>query len=312
MALEAKTRRKKKKPEYKSFRLRERIKPSKVKKLPSSWRLWKDSLKFLRKNWKKIGLFLLVYMTLYLVFVRGLGSAVDFNNVKESISGNGQSADGLFKSVIFFGLLIGSSNAVSSDIAAAYQSVLFIIGSLAFIWLIRALYSNKSKSVRVRDSFYLGMQPFVTVIIVLSVIALQTIPMSAGGYLLSMGLSTPGISLFEVSIFIILAALISLVSLYLISGTWAAIYIVTLPGAEPWKSIKASNKLLSVHRWQVMRKLLALAMFLFLSAAILIIPLLIVLPDGYEYIAEYGFFAYLVLSFSIAHTYLYSLYKSLL
>jgi len=218
----------------------------------------------------------------------------------------------LFKSLVFFGLLVGSSNAVSSDVAAAYQSVLFIVGSLAFIWLLRALYTNKKESIRVRDGFYLGMQPFVTVIIVLFVLALQTIPMSIGGYLLSMGLSTPGISLVEVFIFIILAALISLVSLYLISGTWAAIYIVTLPGAEPWKSIKASNKLLSVHRWQVMRKLLALVMFLFLSAALLIIPLLMVLPDGYESIAEYGFFAYLLLSFSIAHIYLYSLYKSLL
>ena len=61
-----------------------------------------------------------------------------------------------------------------------------------------------------------------------------------------------------------------------------------------------------------MRKLIALIVFLLASAAILIIPLLMILPEGYEYIAEYGFFAYLLISFSIAHTYLYMLYKSLL
>jgi len=83
MALQAKTSRKKKKPEYKSFRLRKRIKPSKVKKLPSSWKLWKSSLKFIRTHWKTIGLFLIVYMTLYLVFVRGLGSAVDLTMLRK-------------------------------------------------------------------------------------------------------------------------------------------------------------------------------------------------------------------------------------
>ena len=312
MALKAPVVRKKKKPEYQSFQLRKRIKPTSFKPLPSSWNLWKTSLRFLRNNWKKVGLFLAVYMLLYVIFVRGLGSAIDFTNVKDNLSNNGQSADGIIKSFIFFGVLVGASNAVSSDVAAAYQSMLFITGSLAFIWLIRALHTKKSNNVRVRDSYYLGMQPLVPVLIVLLVLALETLPLSLGGYLLSMALSSGVASSIEVGVFIILAALISLVSLYLISGTWAAIYIVTLPGAEPWKSIKASNSLISVHRWHVMRRLLALVVFLLATSALLIIPLLMVLPSGYEYIAEYGFFVYLIIGFSVAHTYLYTLYKSFL
>jgi len=121
-----------------------------------------------------------------------------------------------------------------------------------------------------------------------------------------------GISLLEGFIFILLSGLVSLLSLYLISGTWAALYIASLPNAQPLKSIRASNKLMSVHRWQVMRRLLVLVLFLILSAALLIVPLLMILPDGFEYIAEYGFFAYMMIGFTIAHTYLYSLYKSLL
>lgn len=302
----------KRKPEYKSFRLRKRIKPASFKPLPSSWLLWKDSIKFVRQHWKKVGLFLLIYMTLYVLFVRGLGSAINFTDVKDNLSANGVDANGLMRSLIFFGVLVSASSAANSDVAAAYQSIIFLIGSLAFIWLIRALLGKNSKNVRVKDAFYQGMQPLIPFIIVFFILALEIIPLSVATYLLSIALSTADISIFETGIFVLLSALISLISLYLVSGTWSALFIVTLPKAEPWASVKASNKLISVHRWYVMRRLLALALFILLTAALLIIPLLMVLPNGYESIAEYGFYAYVLIAFTIAHTYLYKLYKSLL
>lgn len=304
--------RKKKVPKYQSFRLQKRIKPKKVKPLPSSWRLWVNSINFLRQNWKKVGTFLIIYMLLYILLVRGLGSAIDFGEVKDGLTESGESTNVLVRSLIFFGLLVGASSSTSSDTAAAYQSVVFIIGSLAFVWLLRALQGRDKKSVRVRDGFYLGMYPLVPVVIVLFVLIVEAIPLSIATFLLNTLLSMSGISALETFIFVLLAGLISLLSLYLISGTWAALYIVSLPNAEPMKAIRASNNLMSVHRWQVMRRLLALVLFLVLTAAILVVPLLMVLPNGYEYIAEYGFFAYMMVGFTVAHTYLYSLYKSLL
>lgn len=312
MATNSQINRKKKKPEYKSFRLRKRIKPASFKPIPSAWFLWKDSTKFIKQHWKKVTLFLLIYMFLYILFVRGLGSAIDFANVKQNLSANGSTANGLTRSLIFFTVLVSASSATNSDLAAAYQSIIFTIGSLAFIWLIRALHSKNSKNIRVKDAFYQGMQPLIPFILVFFILALEIIPLSIATYLLSIALSSTGISIFETGIFILLAALVSLISLYLVSGTWSALYIVTLPKAEPWASVKASNKLISVHRWYVMRRLLALVAFVLLTAAILIIPLLMVLPDGFEYIAEYGFYIYVLIAFTIAHTYLYKLYKSLL
>lgn len=304
--------RKKKVPKYQSFRLQKRIKPKKVKPLPSSWRLWVDSISFTKQNWKKVGTFLVIYMLLYLVLVRGLGSAIDFGEVKEGLTESGEANNVLVRSLIFFGLLVGTSNSASSDTAAAYQSVVFIVGSLAFVWLLRALQGRDKKSVRVRDGFYLGMYPLVPVVIVLFVLLVEAIPLSIATFLLNTLLTISGISIIESFVFVVLAGLVSLLSLYLISSTWAALYIVSLPNAEPVKAIRASYNLMSVHRWQVMRRLLALVLFLILAAAILIIPLLMILPDGFEYIAEYGFFAYMMVGFTVAHTYLYSLYKSLL
>lgn len=312
MADKNKSIRKKKKPAYKSFRLRQRIKPAKFKPVPTSWALWKESLSFVKLHWKKVTLFLLVYMSLYIVFVRGLGSAIDFANVRENLSENGESVNGLIRSLIFFGVLVSASNAVSSDVAAAYQSILFVVGSLAFIWLLRLLHTKNYKDVRVKDGFYKGMQPLVQFIIVLVIIGLETIPLTIAAYFLNTALATPSVTIVETGIFVFLAALISMISLYLLSGTWPAIYIVTLPGAEPWKSIKTANSLISVSRWYVMRRLFGLAFLLFFTAVLLVVPLLMVLPDGYEFIAEAGFFIYLLASFSLAHTSLYKLYKSLL
>lgn len=312
MPQKQKTIRKKKNPEYKSFRLRKRIKPANYKPVPTSWFLWKESLRFIKLNWKKVGSFLFIYMVLYVLFVRGLGSAIDFAGIKDNISANGESANGLIRSFILFGVLVSASNAVSSDVAAAYQSILFVVGSLAFIWLIRSLSGKNSKNIRVKDSFYKGMHPLIPMIVVIFILALEAIPLSISAYLLSTALATAGVSLLETSIFVLLAALVSMISLYLISGTWAAIYIVTLSGAEPWASVKASNNLISYSRWYVMRRLLALVFFLIFSAVLLIVPLLLILPDGYEYIAEIGFFVYMLVGFTIAHTYLYKLYKSLL
>lgn len=312
MAEKNKINRKKKNPEYKSFKLRKRIKPAKFKPVPSAWSLWKESLSFIKQHWKKITIFLLVYMSLYIVFVRGLGSAIDFNNIKESISENGESVNGLIRSFIFFSVLVSTSNAVSSDVAAAYQSILFVIGSLAFIWLIRSLHAKNNKDIRVKDSFYRGMHPLIPFIAVLIILGLETIPLSISAYFLNAALATPGVTFVETVIFVFLSALISMISLYLLSGTWPAIYIVTLAGAEPWKSIKAANKLISVSRWYVMRRLFGLVFLLFITAVVLVIPLLLVLPEGYEYIAEAGFFLYLLISFSLAHISLYKLYKSML
>jgi len=305
--------RKKRLPQYRSFRLQQKIKAKNYKPLPTAWSLWKASLAMFWKNKKVIGLFLLVYAILYVVFVRGLSGGVGIEELKNAVKENGSGVTGILSSVTLFGILVSTSTTTTSESASIYQSMLLIIGSLGFIWLLRQLSGDRAVKLRVRDAFYKGMQPLVPFVIVLLVLAIEFIPLSVGGFILNIvlanSLTGSGGELFGIYVICILLAVLSL---YLISGTIAALYIVTLPGMDPFKAIKASHQVLRMHRWSVARKFLMLVLFLLLAVMLIFLPLLLLIPSSVAWIGEYIFFAELVSGFAIFHIYMYSLYKSLL
>lgn len=307
--------RKKKLPKYRTFRLNKPIRGKKYKPLPSSWALWKVALSTVWRHKKTIGIFLVVYGILYFIFVRGLSDGIDLGALKTQVKETlGISLTGTISSITLFGVLLTTSNGTTNETAAIYQIILLGVGSLAFIWLLRQLTAQGTPmKVRVRDGFYRGMQPMIPFMLVCLVLLLELVPMMAASYIFntvqSNSLLTSGVELFSVGIVVVM---LTILSLYLLSGSIAALYIVTLPGAEPINSIRASHELLRMHRWSVIRKLLILAFFILASAALIFIPLLLLLPSGLEWIAQYTFFACSILTFAVAHSYLYTLYRSLL
>lgn len=305
--------RRKQLPTYSSFRFRKKIKAKVYKPLPSAWALWKTSLSFLWRNKRTIAIFLAVYAVLYIVFVRGLSGGVNLGELKDSLKEDSSTVTGVLSSITLFGVLLSTSNATASESASLYQSILLILGSLAFIWLLRQLSGANAKAIRVRDSFYQGMRPLVPFLIILLVIALEFLPMSIGGFILNTisanGVAGSGAEVFAV---VLVSLLLAILSLYLVSGSIAALYIVTLPNMEPVKALRASHQMLLMHRWSVIRKFLLLIGFLFISGALIFIPLLLIIPSSAAWISEYIFFACSITAFAIFHIYMYNLYKSLL
>lgn len=303
--------RKKRSPEYLSFRLQPKIKVKNYKPLPSAWQLWKNSLQMFWKHKKTIGLFLLVYAVLYMIFVRGLSGGVNIGELREILKDS--SVTGVLASFTLFGVLVSDSSSTTSETASIYQGVLLIIGSLAFIWLLRQLSGDKAVRLRVRDAYYRGMQPLIPFVIVLFVLAIEFIPLSIGGFILNVvlvnSLTGSGSELFGIYV---ICLLLVVLSLYLVSGSIAALYIVTLPGMEPMKAIRASHQVLRLHRWSVTRKFVMLVLFLLFAGMLIFIPLLLVIPSSLSWINEYIFFAGSVSGFAIFHIYMYNLYKSLL
>lgn len=305
--------RKKRLPGYKSFKLQQKIKIKNYKPLPSAWSLWKSSLRMFWANKKTIGLFLLVYAVLYIIFVRGLSGGINLGDLREELKADSSAMSGILSSVTLFGVLVSSATATTSETASIYQTVLLIIGSLAFIWLLRQLSSDKPLKLRVRDAFYKGMQPFVPFILVLLVLAIEFIPLSIGGFILNVvlanSLAGSGSELFGIYV---ICLLLVVLSLYLVSGTIAALYIVTLPGMEPVRAIRASHQVLRLHRWSVTRKFVMLVLFLLFAGMLIFIPLLLIIPSSLAWINEYVFFAGTISGFAVFHIYMYNLYKSLL
>lgn len=306
--------RKKQLPSYRSFRLQRRIKVKDYQPLPSAWKLWRSALQMLWIHRKKIGLFLVVYAIVYIIFVRGLSGGIDLGELRDSLEEDTSTATGIITSVTLFSVLLSTSAATQSETASLYQVILMVLGSLAFIWLLRQLSVEKvSKNLRIRDAFYNGMQPLIPFLLVLLVIALEFIPLSLGGFIIGTvqanDLAGTGAETFAV---LVVSGLLALLSLYLISGSLAALYIVTLPGMTPMKAIRSSHRLLRMHRWSVVRKLIVLVLLLLATAMLIFLPLLFFVPSSLAVINEYIFFACSIAAFAIFHIYVYNLYKSLL
>jgi hypothetical protein len=303
--------RKKQLPKYQSFKLQKKIKINNYKPLPSAWSLWKSSLALFWKNKKVISLFLLVYVILYIIFVRGLSGGLNLSELRDALRDEG-STTGLLTGATLFGVLVSNIGTTTSETASIYQSILLIVGSLAFIWLLRQLSGAKTGKVRIRDAFYRGMQPLVPFIIVLFVIALEFIPLSIGGFILNVVLSNSlavGSELFGIYVISILFVILTL---YLVSGSIAALYIVTLPDMEPVRAIRASHQVLLMHRWSVIRKFVLLVIFLLAVGILIFTPLLLIVPSSWIWVNEYIFLAGGLAGFAIFHIYMYNLYKSLL
>lgn len=302
--------RKKKTPKYQSFRLSGRIAPAKIKKLPKVSELWRDTFAFLWLHRRKMLLFVFVYTVTYLIFAKGIGNfSSEPEELKKELdgvlAGNIESIVGL---VAIYASMLGSLTTVVDDVANFMQVSIVIIFSLAFIWLIRRLHSDPRK-VTVKDAFYRGMRPLIPFIIVLVILVFELIPAGAGSLAyLAASASASGFSEIELLGLSVVAILGVILSLYLITGSIFALYIVTLKNMTPLKSIKASMRLLSIHRWVILRKVLSMIFLVLLLGFVVALPFILWIPRY----AEAGFFILACCSFAMLHTYLYKLYRSML
>jgi hypothetical protein len=277
-------------------------------KLSSAWRLSKLSAETL---WTNRRLFLgitVVYGLLNLILVQGLASSIDVANLKHALdnvfSGH---ASSITSSVTIFADLVGSAGNGSSQTAGAYQLFLALMSSLAVIWALRQIFTGHR--LRVRDAYYKGMYPLVPFILVLIVIGLQLLPLIIGSALYSLVISNGiAIHLIEKTIFALIFALLAAASLYMISSSLFALYIVTLPDMAPLKALRSARQLVSKRRLKILLKILFLPVGLLIVAAIIMLPILVWLTP----LAQWIFFLLTMLALVAAHAYMYTLYRELL
>jgi hypothetical protein len=295
------------KPKYKSFRLHKSIKHH-AKKLPSWWLLLNKSWALMKANKKAIALFVMVYGLLNLLLVRGFSSPVDIDGLKESFEQIvGEESAGLASGFTAFGLLINASTQGSSEIAQVYQSFLLIIASLALIWLYRQ--QQAGNKVTIKMAFYRGMYPLIPFILVLLVIALQLIPALIGNFLfttvMSGGLAVGGI---EQTMWLLFFMTTLLLSLYMISSSSIALYIVTLPEMTPMIALRQARELVRYRRFSILLRAVAILFVIFAILFVIVLPVIFLAPA----LAEWMFFGITILIIPLVHGYMFSLYRELL
>lgn len=290
-----------KQPVYKTFRLSKRIKHPIT--LPKSHQIFVTAMKLVwRHNKLFVGIALVYGLANVLFQGQGLLSSTDVAGLKAYFNQGGL-APGL---TVLAGLL-GSSGGASSGAVSSVQFVLMILVSLALIWALRQVLANQP--VTVREAYYRSATPFIPFILILLVIALQLIPLLIGSSLYQLVI-TNGIAVYAVEklMWLLLFVLLALLSLYMISSSIFALYIVTLPNMTPMVALRSARQLVRNRRWTVLRKVIVLPLILFVIAAVIMVPVIIWLTP----LTQVVFFAYTTLVFVMIHAYMYTLYRELL
>lgn len=302
--------RKKKLPSYRTLRKSGRINPGEVRKISPMRTLWRETWVFLWQHRLKMVGFVVIYAAAYIILVKGFSEfSLDPEEIKleleDALSGN---LGALITFITLYVSLLSSITVTTDDVSNFYQLFILVTFSLAFIWLIRKLHLRNS-TVTVKEAFYQGMRPLIPFLAVVLVLALELIPAGVSSlFLVAAQSATVITSDAELLALSVLAILGLVLSIYLLAGSIFAIYIVTLPKMTPILALRSSMRLLRIHRWIVLRKIVLFFVLLLVLGFLLVLPFIIWLPRY----AEIAFFIMGCGSFAVMHTFLYKLYRSML
>lgn len=276
---------------------------------PNSFKLFKLAVTHLWRYKRLFGGILLVYFLLYFLIVKGLAPDFTVSEVRSllredlevEISGPAMAAG-------LFGTLLGTAGSVSGEAASVYQMMLFVFFSLVIIRGLRQTFESSSK-VGLKSAFYQSSYPLVPYLLVVMVIILQLIPALVGLSIYSIVASNGIIvSSLEQIIWTLVTILGVGISVYFVSASLFASYIVTLPDMTPLRALRSAKRLVKFQRWSIIRKVLFLPFILLILLAVLFLPLAFYLPV----VAEIIFLIVTLLIVILTHTYFYVLYREML
>lgn len=200
-----------------------------------------------------------------------------------------------------------------------FMIILFLIMWLVTIFLLRHFLAGEHP--RLRDGLYNALGPLLSTLVIFIVIFVQAIPLmlviiSYSAAIITNFLATP----FYALVYFIFAALMLILSGYLLSSSLMALVAVTAPGIYPMRALFAASDLMAGRRMKMILRLLYL---IFVVAIIYIITMLpIILLDlwfkgMWEWIAGWPivpFFLLVMTCFVFVYgtTYLYLYYRWLL
>ena len=294
------------KKSYNSFKLSKRIKHP--EKLPKARTVFAKTYRVLKGNSKLFGGIIAVFFVLSLVFVRGTAGGVDIAELQMLFTELFTGVIGqLIGSAAILSIVAGDVTSAPTDVAGAYQSMLFVIVSLAAIYAIRKTVAGEP--VKLLESFYRSAHPLIPFLLVLFVIGLQLLPLAIGSWLFSTVVNT-GLAVHAVEqlAWAIIFFLLALLSLYMITSSLFALYIVTLPDMRPLQALRSARELVRFRRWTVMRKVLFLPFSLIVIGIIALLPFALFLAP----VAEFAVLIFMLASVIFSHAYMYNLYRELL
>lgn len=269
--------------------------------IPGFWRHFYLAYNELATFWRSFLGVVFVYGFVYVILVIGF-VFLSPSTIKDNLTDLGEELALIDKAYLS---LYSSIDFFSGDqVSQLIQFFLFVIASLAFIWTLRKV--RQLKRVKVAEAYYSGTAQIVPLILTIILLFIFLIPLSIGSSIAAAGLNLAS-SVLETSLIIIISSLLAFVSLWLMARYWSSFYIVSLPNMRPLESLSKSAKLTKGNRLKISLQVLGFSLITLVVFGLIIFLVGISLP----LVTPYVFVFLMFVLFAWVHTFLFSIYRSL-
>lgn len=264
---------------HRSFRRTYRRDYSRPLGLPGYWSFTGHVRRTIWQNKKLFLLLALTYAVLSAILV-GLASQDLYDELSDTLIGAGENAVAGDVGAIGNALVlltsgvVGALNQTPTEAQRIFAAILGLLAWLTTIWLLRALMAGRKP--KLRDGLYNAGAPFLSTLLVSSVIVVQLLPvaLAAIGYsaATATGLLDGGV---EAMLFWTVAGLLTLLSVYWISSSMIALVVVTLPGMYPMQALRTAGDLVVGRRIRLLLRLLWLALLAAVTWVVIVVPIIL-------------------------------------
>ena len=243
-------------------------------------------------------------------------------SIDETSAGLAQGQIGNFAKaglIIISTITTGGLDTGMGEVQTVFMIALFLIMWLVTIYLLRHFLAGGKP--KLRDALYDALGPFISTLLVFVVIFIQAIPLMLVAITYSAAIMTDFLSTqFYALVYFIFAALMVLLSVYLLSSSLVALVAVTAPGVYPMAALMNASDLMAGRRTRLILRLLYLLFVVAIIYLVAMLPIILIdlwLKSIWTWLAGWPIvpLALLIVTcfvFIYATTYLYRYYRWLL
>lgn len=310
---------------HKSFKRSYREDYVRETKLPGLLSHANATFRLIFRNWK-LFIPLIILVVIFNVILVGLMSEESYNTFKESLDEtNEQLAKGQLGNLGKAGLLLigtvttGGLNRGMTEVQQVFMVILLIITWLVTIYLARHILAGHK--VKLRDGLYNALTPFISTFCIVGVIFIELIPIFAVIITYSAAVATDFlVTPFYALVYFIFAALLILLSAYLLSGSLMALIAITAPGLYPMTALNTATDIVAGRRIKFIIRVLFIFFVLALCWIVVMMPIILLdntLKANVEWLDGFPIVSLALLNmtvFSVIYTavYFYLFYRKLL
>ncbi|MBI3494674.1 hypothetical protein HY004_01675 [Candidatus Saccharibacteria bacterium] len=304
---------------HRSFRLTRRRDYKRSWQIPGYWSFTNEVWYLLLSNKWLFTKFIVFYSVLSFLIVGWL-SQDNFTLLNKTVNQLGGDVvagelSGMVQNLaVFAGVFSGAFSQNLSDAQQLYSGLLFLLGWLTIVWLIRQIMAGH-KNIKLRDGLYSSGSPLLSTFLVLLVLLVQLVPFALA--LIAYG-AADSVDVFSdalfTTLFWIVELLLVVISVYWITSTTLALVVVTLPGMYPLRALKASSDLVIGRRLRVLYRLAWLGLTVICIWAIIILPFIFINQISWlAAVPIVPMVALLLTTFTVlwSSSYIYLLYRKL-